>query len=37
MGGRWRFNAAASIRVFERCGKILSGQRLRRQALERDM
>jgi hypothetical protein len=37
MGGRWRFNAAASIRIFECRGKILSGQRLRGQALKRGM
>jgi hypothetical protein len=37
MRGRRRSNAAASIRVFERRVKILSGQRLRCQALERDM
>ncbi|WP_456632997.1 hypothetical protein [Bradyrhizobium sp. USDA 10063] len=37
MSGRWRFNTAASIRVFECRYKILGGQRLRRQALKRDM
>jgi hypothetical protein len=37
MGGRWRFNAAASIRIFECRGKILSGQRLRGHALKRGM
>ncbi|WP_244443002.1 hypothetical protein [Bradyrhizobium sp. Ai1a-2] len=36
--GRWRrLNTAASIRVFERCDKVLSCQRLRRQALKRYM
>jgi hypothetical protein len=35
-GRRW-FDTTASIRIFERCDKVLSGQRLRRQTLERDM
>jgi hypothetical protein len=37
MGGRWRSDAAASIRIFERCDMVLSGQRLRGQALKREM
>jgi hypothetical protein len=37
MGGRRRLDPAASIRIFERRDKVLSSQRLRRQALERDV
>jgi hypothetical protein len=37
MGGRWRSDAAASVRIFERCDIVLSGQRLRCQALKCEM
>jgi hypothetical protein len=37
MRGRWWFDTATSIRVFERCRKVVSRQCLCGQAFERDM